>query len=174
MGLSIVLAGGIMAFALMYVLTSFSIVSDNNMKVSYASSSRLSIDDSYSKTDINVVSVDGVSSNVVNFTIANNGNTKLWNFDKFTVIVTYDANVSGSKITKTDQLIYEKTCTNTPGKWCNLQFINDLQDPGMLNPGESLKIQSKLFNSVYSNNKLVRVVVSTDNGVISSKSVMLP
>lgn len=174
MGLSIAIAGGIMAFALMYVITSFGIVSDNSMKVSYASSSRLNIDDSSSKTNINVVSIDGASSNIVNFTITNNGNTKLWNYDKFTVIVTYDANISGSKITKTDQLTYEKTCTSTQRKWCNLQFINDLQDPGILNSGESLQIKSKLLNSVYSTNKLVRVVIATDNGVISSKSVILP
>ncbi|TBR26406.1 MAG: hypothetical protein EPO63_00235, partial [Candidatus Nitrosotenuis sp.] len=90
MGLSIALAVGIVSIALFTILFSYNFV--NNSVYDYvASRSEISkIEDSVAKTVIDIQYPSALSgSSLVSFSLAENGTEKLWNFDKFTILVTY-------------------------------------------------------------------------------------
>lgn len=172
MGLSIAIAGGIVTFSIVYLMMTFPTLVDSTQKIALASSRIANVQDAISQTSISITSIDSpISPNLLNFTLANNGSSKLWNYGKFNIIVTYDSGI-GSPVRVSEQLVYENTCTSDVGRWCLGPFTNDYQDPGILNNGESVKIKCKLSNTIFSNNKLIRVVFSTDNGVVATKTVI--
>lgn len=105
MGLSIALAVGIVSIALFTILFSYNFV--NNSVYDYvASRSEISkIEDSVAKTIIDIQYPSALSGNsLVSFSLAENGTEKLWNFDKFTILVTYDANIGGVSTPTTKSL----------------------------------------------------------------------
>ncbi|MBI1829092.1 MAG: hypothetical protein HY222_02025 [Thaumarchaeota archaeon] len=169
MGLSNAVSGGIIMFVILYVIMTFPTVLDAFSNVTQASSTSSKIENSILKTNIQIGSANATSLyNTVNFTLNNSGNEKLWNYDKFTVVISYD----GGVVTKNrfiEQINYENTCTSNVDKWCITRFVNDLQDPQILNSNESVIIKCNLNSPIYTNG-IVTVSVSTDNGVIASKS----
>ena len=173
MGLSIAISGGIVIFSMIYLMVAFVSQGDEISKTTLASSDVAKIESTISQTKVNIDSIDNTTSNLVYFTVSNTGSTKLWNYDKFNVIVTYDGGTL-SKIRYIEQLTFEKTCSSDTGKWCLGTFSNDVQDPGILNPGESVQIHCKLQNLLYPTNKLVQTLISTDNGVVASKAEVVP
>lgn len=72
-----------------------------------SSSKAFDNNDEFLKTEIDVLSINASSgSSVVNFTFSNQGSEKLWNFDEFDVLITYDANILGVRTPVTEQLTY--------------------------------------------------------------------
>ena len=72
-----------------------------------ASSQAFDNNDEITKTSIRILDVNASSSSkLVNFTLTNQGSEKLWNYDEFDIIVTYDADISGTKTTVTEQFTY--------------------------------------------------------------------
>jgi len=66
------------------------------------------LEESISKTSMKIESIEAISdSNIVNFTLTNDGNEKLWNYEKFNLIITYDGNVSGTKTRITEDLTFD-------------------------------------------------------------------
>ena len=73
-----------------------------------ASSQAFDNNDEITKTDISISGINyTVGSNLVNFTLTNDGSEKLWNYVEFDILVTYDADISGTKTTRTEQFTYD-------------------------------------------------------------------
>ncbi len=72
-----------------------------------ASSHAFDNNDEITKTGIMILDVNASSSSkLVNFTLTNQGSEKLWNYDEFDIIVTYDADILGTKTKVTEQFTY--------------------------------------------------------------------
>jgi len=168
MGLSIIVSGAIVMIALISVLFAMPNVIDTFVSVSDTSSQATGLDTEIIQTDPDLDSlfvVTGLST--VNFTLVNTESEKLWNFDDFDVFVTYDG-VSGDS--KTEVLSYEGDCPTiyahpTVGFWC-FKAITGVQDPGIINSGESGLIVTKVSENLA--NTQVVVSLNTDNGVIAT------
>ena len=109
MGLSITLAVGIALIAIFAIFLNYN--SLNNLIVDYtlSRSEMAKIDDAISKTAIDIQYPSAsAGSSLVSFSLAENGTEKLWNFDKFTVLITYDANIGGVSTPTTEKLTYNK------------------------------------------------------------------
>ena len=74
--------------------------------------------DKISKTGINILDINASSSSsLVNFTFINQGSEKLWNYDEFDVLVSYDANILGIKTPVTEQFTYNASAqVESPGQ----------------------------------------------------------
>ena len=107
MGLSIAIAGGIASIAIFTVLFSYGFLNNSIYNDYLSRSESAKIDDSISKTSIGIRYQNASSgSSFVSFSLAENGTEKLWRFDKFTVLVTYDADIGGVSTTTTEKLAY--------------------------------------------------------------------
>jgi flagellar protein FlaF len=173
MGLSVAISGGIVTFAIVYAMMSFPAIIDDTTKVSLSSSQMSSTLNSILHTNINATSLQNTSnSDLVNFKIKNIGNTILWNYNKFDVIITYQSNAVGNP-TSTEALQYANSCSSlSVDHWCITSITNDLIRPGLLDPGETLNIQAKLQGQTSPNSRL-HLNFGTDNGVLSPISVTI-
>ena len=125
------------------------------------------IEESIRNTDIKLTFLSASSgSDLVVFTVNNHGDEKLWNFEKFDLIITYDEASS----LLTESLSYAGACSGDPsaGYWCNDGITPDIIDPGILNTNEQMNVKATVANNIVSG--IVIVVMSTDNGVDSSTS----
>ena len=168
MGLSIVISGAIIFVALMFTLMNIPNVFNSILSVEEASTEISVLEDSISQTEINIdplISQAGKSK--VNFTLHNNGTAKLWNFEKFNVLITYD---EGSSM-NTEELTYSGDCAGgvpSAGNWCIQSISIDVLDPGILNDGESASIRTQVNQNLATEN--VITIVTTDNGVVATRS----
>lgn len=170
MGLSIVIAGGIMLFTMVQLMMIIPNLLDYTNATNTATLEMSKIENSISDTEVRIIGLTAFAgSDQIDITLANNGTTKLWNYDKFNLILTYDSDVLGIKTRRTELLTYHQTCVIISGEWCINQFVNDLQDPRILNEDEALKITGKLQYPIYPNGLLISSI-STDNGVVSNES----
>jgi hypothetical protein len=102
---------------------------------------------------------------------SNVGSTKLWNYPKFDLLVTYVANLTGTKTILTEKLTYGKR-TNTFDYWIVDDYQQDLLDPKIINPDETVKIKGVLKYPAIPGS-VISVVLTTDNGVSASKSAVV-
>ena len=116
--------------------------------------------DSILNTDISMISLLGGSgSNAISFTIANDGSEKLWKYEEFSTLVTYDADISGTKTRITEVLNFIQSDV----------IISDLAEPGIINKGESGLFSGTLTYPIFANGDLI-VVFSNENGVTVGKA----
>jgi hypothetical protein len=101
MGLSVAVAGGIICIT---ILAIFSIVFSLTGQVFDINSSRTDNADIQRAIFQTNMTIDGITaaagSQYVNFTLTNTGNEKLWNYEKFDIIINYTANILGSPTTR--------------------------------------------------------------------------
>lgn len=111
MGLSIAISGGITMMVILMVLATLFIMLNQVFVASISSSQINNLEDSISKTSIEISSLNACSgSDVVKFGLANKGIKKLSNFDKFNFLVTYDADTGGASPTRlTEEFTYNAT-----------------------------------------------------------------
>jgi len=172
MGLSIAVSAAIIMAALMYVLISMPGLVDSIYSVNEVSSEVSTLEGSIIQTDITLdfLAADS-TSDYVNFTVNNVGKEKLWNFDDFDLIITFDDPTTRL----TEKLSYEENCVgdvpSAAGKWCIQVISNDILDPGILNSGESMDVRTQVSTPL--DPGIAIVLIGTDNGVVatSSKSV---
>ena len=75
-----------------------------------ASSVAFKNNDAISKTDIRIFGINAtVGSNLVNFTVGNEGIEKVWNYDEFDLYITYDANILGVSTRVTEEFNFNET-----------------------------------------------------------------
>ena len=164
MGLSNAISGGIVMFGITYVLFAFSGLTDNAASFSYISSETSDLENKLLKTSMDVTINDPPGTDTIfDFEIVNTNSEKLWEFDKFDVIITYDS----SGITHTQTLIYDSVCPPVAGEWCINTWTNDVLDPEILNNGETITARVEVDNNLQTGSTLI-VVVSTSNGVVAS------
>ncbi len=111
MGLSVVMSGGIIFVAFLFVVFNIPILLNSIYSVVETSSATSALEEKISKTDTKLQeSLVFSGSNIVNFDLLNEGNEKLWDYDKFNVIITYDAYTGGATPTRlTEQFTYDGT-----------------------------------------------------------------
>lgn len=166
MGLSVIVAGGIVLFALVYILLTMPGVVNQTVLITKASTDISEVEDSLLRTNIEISSLDATSGfTTINFTVNNIGTEKLWDFEKFNLIISYDS-ASGSI---TESLDYAGTCSApASGTWCATSISADNIDPNILNTDESLNARSQVSNTPISGT--VIVTFSTDNGIVASRA----
>ncbi len=166
MGLSIVIAGSIMI--LTFLITSFIVFNniDNIQSINDAINTKF--DNNIIHGYLKISSIQ-INNDILVITLSNNGTTKFWDFKQFDLIVTYDANITGSNVRVTEYLEYSNTLST--GKWIILYINNDILDPQILNPHEAAIINTKLTHSVYPNGKIIASIASND-GVVASRGVV--
>jgi len=107
MGLSVIISGGVIAIVLFSVLFAMPTVLDKLVSVSEVTSEVSVIEEGISQTDTRTALIDANSGqNVINLELYNDGDTKLWDFKNFNLLVTYDANIGGTKKTVTEKFSY--------------------------------------------------------------------
>src|SRR5574338_92985 len=169
MGLSVAIAGGIVLFALMYILLMLPGVVDQTSSITKASSEISDVENSILKTNISMSALSATSgSSTIDFTISSSGTEKLWNYEKFSLIVTYP--IAGNT-NKTESFTYQSGACASPaaGKWCIISITGDTIDPNILNTNEALN--ARMTSSQTLNTGTVIVTMSTDRGVTATRTV---
>jgi len=168
MGLSVAISGGIILTVFMLILLSLPGFVDKMFSIGDITSQVSKQEQKISKTDISLETLFATSgSPYVNFTLNNDDREKLWNFEKFNVIVEYES-ASGDEL---EELSFSGNCLGalpTVGNWCIESISGDFIDEGILNEGESAEIWTRVSQNLVSGN--ARITVSTDNGEVA----MLP
>ena len=166
MGLSIAISGVIVLTGLMYVLLNVPTLLVPIFSVEDAASEVYLLEESLLQTDISLDTLSAsAGSPTVDFTLNNDGTEKLWKFEKFTVIITYDA--STDRVVEV--LSYDGICPVPPppaGSWCIETFTGDVFEPGVLNNGESANIRTQVGQNLASG--IVVALVTSDNGAVTT------
>ena len=169
MGLSIAISGGIIMFGITYLMFSLGGVTDNISSMSDSSVQMTEFENKRIKTEINIDSISTSGTNPeFNFDVTNTGLEKLWEFEKFDIIITYDS----SGTTYTEVMTFSSSCPPTNGEWCVDSFSNDVIDPEILNTGETMTISTEVSNSLESSSDLI-VVISTQNGIVATGTAVV-
>src|SRR5574338_160007 len=107
MGLSVAIAGGISCATVIAVLSVMLSMTTQVYEVNSARSQDSEIESALIHTDADITYLFAQSgSDRVSCTLENTGTEKLWNYDKFSVIVTYNASISGSPTLTSEHLSY--------------------------------------------------------------------
>jgi len=111
MGLSVAIAGGIILSVLMLVMMSMAGLAGNIFSIGSVTTQISDLENTILKTNTKIQELSAFSgSNVVNFDLLNEGNEKLWDYDNFNVIITYDAYTGGASPTRlTEHFTYDGT-----------------------------------------------------------------
>lgn len=167
MGLSIAISGGIVMFTLVSILFLLPGLTDKTASITEASSKMSQIDNSILKTNISISGLTRIDNDNYDLNLTNLGLEKLWDYEKFTVIISYS---SGSDIV-TRILTYGGTCSGYPSanQWCRQSIISDNIDSGILNTNEVMS--ARVTVNPTSSAATATIVVSTDNGVIATQTI---
>ncbi len=166
MGLSVAISGGIVLFVVVYVLLMIPSIVSQTVSITKASSDISTVENSILKTEVGIRDISALAgSDMINFTLKNSGTEKLWNFEKFNVIVSYSS-VAGQK---TELLKHSGACPAPlfPAKkqWCMESIVGDYIEPKILNTNETMSVLSKVNQPVAPGT--VDIAVSTDNGIVA-------
>jgi len=172
MGLSVAIAGGIVMVTIMLVMLSIPNMVSTIFSIGEVNSISSKVDDSVSKTNINVDAIiTKVGSPRVNFTLNNPGSTTLWDYNHFNVLTEYTGAISGKR---TETLSLWSANPNgqclgvvpPAGQWCIQSILNDVVNPNLINSNEEASIWTRLNENLA--NSVAIVTVGTDNGVTFS------
>lgn len=168
MGLSIAISGAIIFTVLMLILMSMPGFFEKILSVVEVSSEVSALEESILRTDLSMDSLAAASgSPLINFTLNNVGQEKLWYFEKFDIIIIFDGILSRS----TEKLSYSGECSGSiPSvlNWCIQGISGDILDPKILNNGEGASIRTQVSEDLSSG--IVIVLVVSDNGVSTTLS----
>jgi len=107
LGLSIAIAGGIVCATLVGVLSILFSFTSQTHEVNSARSQSSDLDAALAHTDFDFSYLYAQSgSDRISFTLQNTGGEKLWNYDKFAIIVTYNASIAGVPTLTSEHLSY--------------------------------------------------------------------
>lgn len=153
-------------FSMFFVFMSFPTLTDTAFSLSRSTSEMSKLENTILNTSIDISSFATLSgSKNIDVVVDNVGTTKIWEFDKFDVVVTYDADTSSGLERVTEKLQYITSCPDPPeGYWCVETINPDTYDQGILNPDESITIDGTLGYPVHLLSESEIVVVSTENG----------
>lgn len=170
MGLSVAIAGGIVMFSLVYILLMLPGIVDQTGSITKASSEISDVENSILKTNISMSALSASSaSNTIDLTVTSSGSEKLWNYEKFSLVVTYPIGVNTNK---TESFTYQSGACVTPsaGKWCIVSIASDAIDPNILNTNEALNVLATPGQSLVASSQLVYATISTDRGITVSRT----
>ena len=154
-------------FTLVYILLLLPGLSDKTTSMTEASSKISQVENSILKTNISVSGLSRIDNDNYDFNLTNLGLEKLWDYEKFTVIISYS---DGSDII-TRVITYGGTCSGYPSanQWCRQSISSDNIDSGILNTNEIMS--ARITVNPTSIAATTTLVVSTDNGVIATQTI---
>lgn len=168
MGLSVAISGAVILSVMMFILMSLPGFFEKLVTVGEVSSEISDLEKSVLLTDISMGNLAAqTSSPLINFTLNNDGAEKLWNFENFDLIITYDG-VSGRS---TEDLSFSGDCAGgVPStlNWCIQAISSDVLDPGILNEGENASIRTHISDDLSSG--IVIVMMASDKGISTTIS----
>jgi len=83
---------------------------ENITSIQAISSEVLVLENSIRNTYVNIVDLEAEAGSImVNFTLTNNGTEKLWDYENFNLLITYDADIGGVKTPVTEEFIYAES-----------------------------------------------------------------
>ncbi len=172
MGLSIAISGGIVTFSIVYAMMSFTTIVDDATKISTSQSQMSNSLFSRLQTNIRISNLEDSGGTMpATFKITNTGNTMLWDYNNFDVIITYQENNTSNILTET--LKYTNNCSDIiGGQWCISQIQDDTVHPGMFDPGKVATIDAQPSNPTESGGHFT-VLFGTSNGVTTFSSVTI-
>ena len=110
MGLSVAIAGAIVMLTIIFMLFTIPNVVNNIFTIGDASLKASILEEIISQTSTQIMSLSATSgSDIVQFSLANNGSEKLWDYEKFTLLITYDADIGGVKTKVTEEFNYDNS-----------------------------------------------------------------
>lgn len=172
MGLSIAISGGIVMFTLVSVLFMLPGLTDKTASMTAASSEMSKMENSILKTSISQTSLSNSAGNIVTFSLENTGTEKLWDFDKFSFILTY---TDSNPVKITTLLTRDADCPAgdpSSNMWCVVSISTDNIDTKILNTNEVLNGKINVSPAISSGT--MTLVISTDNGVTATRTVTVP
>ena len=154
-------------FTLVYILLLLPGLTDKTISITEASSKISQVDNSILKTNISISGLSGIDNDNYDFNLTNLGLEKLWDYGKFTVIISYN---DGSNIV-TRVLTYGGACSGYPSanQWCRQSISSDNMDSGILNTNEIMS--ARITVNPTSIAATTTLVVSTDNGIIATQTI---
>lgn len=173
MGLSIAISGGIVTFSIVYAMMSFPAIVDDTTKISASESQMTNNQFLRLQTNISISNLQDQNGNgAATFQVINTGNTVLWNYNNFDVIITYQENATNNPVL-TETLRYVNSCSGLASdQWCISHIQNDNIHPGLLDPEEIATINAQPAHTTESGGDFT-VEFGTDNGVTTSDSVKI-
>lgn len=169
MGLSVAISGGIVLTVIMLILLSMPGLVEKMFSIGDVTSQVARFEKSISDTKISMEDLDvSVNSPKINFTVINEGQEKLWNFNDFNLFVTYDE-ATGRP---TETLSFDGMCQGvvpSAGNWCIETISEDILDPDVINGGESARIWTRVNQDLTTGNTIVSF--NTDNGATATLPV---
>ena len=124
-------------------------------------------DDTMMRTELTPITTDMPSTNTLELTLENSGQTRLSDFENWDIIVQY---YDGTGTYHIQWLPYtEETLGDNEWEvvWIKLDGDNEVFDPGVLNPEEEIMVRAQL-NPAVGVNSTNMVVTSTPIGVTAS------
>jgi archaellum component FlaF (FlaF/FlaG flagellin family) len=110
MGLSHVIPAGVVFIPLMIIVMTIPGISNTILQINQAAVDVSDLENSILNTHFQLSNLNATGdSNLIYFNVTNTGNTKLWDYDNFDLIVTYEGVVGSSATNVTEKLSYVDT-----------------------------------------------------------------
>ena len=104
------IAGGITISAILLIFSIIPNLTDSLSTEVTTRSEIFEVSNALSKTNMNITTIVANSgTDVINFNFTNDGTEKLWNYEDFDLLITYDADISGVKTRITEKFTYNAT-----------------------------------------------------------------
>lgn len=159
-------------FTLISILFLLPGLTDKTASITAASSEMSKVENSILKTSISQTALSNSAGNIATFSLQNTGTEKLWDFDKFSLILNYTDSPPTGRATL---LIRDTNCpagNPSSNKWCVVSISSDTVDTNILNTNEVLNGKINVSPSVSAGT--MTLVISTDNGVTATRTVSVP
>ena len=91
------------------------------------------LENSIASTDVSIDNLDSRTNSIIfNFTLTNNGIEKLWDYENFDIMVTYDANIGGIETKVTESMVFDDNPTG--GSVAPIIYDDDTDFQGNCSP----------------------------------------
>lgn len=186
MGVGVAVAGAISLLTMITVIVSTFAVTESIESQTSAKTEMHKILDDLKKSNLTISSISAsAGDNFANFTLSNTGSKKQWDFEKFDVVIRYDADIASVSTPIIEEFSYEvnssflgsqvgpiKCTTNSnfeQREWIIGSIQTDVLDPKILNSNEIARICAQLSNSIFTNGD-VTIAISSDIGAFTNRS----
>lgn len=181
MGFGIAIGGGILSLTVVTVMLMIPSAMESITDISESKSELIHHQQNLGETSIQIDDVIAAEKNdEFVFLLENTGTSKLWNFENFDILVTYDATINGTTTKLTESLVYNLVepkkinCDGTvqglaKGRWAFGTYTNDHVDPGIINPNEEVQISGRL-NHKFASGGAGNLALVTDTGYFLNKT----
>jgi len=132
----------------------------DNVGQSLKASEARAVERSNTELSVTATSIDPTGANVT-LTVLNEGQTPIADFNRMDVLVQY----FGESGTRYDKWIAYTSGALGSDMWTAGGFLNDIFEPGILNPGETMDLTVRL-NPVVGVATTNKAVVATEHGVV--------